>query len=90
METSTILTLARRFIHTATGDEEDHAWQSIARSVNEKAQPEKLAWGRIFGARRAKKKYEKLGKNDHPEIVHMMTAGADDVIVKEKRQQHGL
>lgn len=90
MKLCTILILARRFVYTATGDEEDSAWQSIATLINDKIQPEKYAKGRPWGIYRAKEMYGEIGKDEHPEIVHLMTKGADDVIVKGKMQQYGL
>ena len=90
MKLSTILILARRFVYTATGDEEDSAWQSIATLINERIQPERYAKGRLWGIYRAKEMYGKIEKDEHPEIVHLMTKGAHDATVKGKMQQYGL
>ena len=90
MKLCTILILARRFVYTATGDEEDSAWQSIATLINEKTQPEKYAKGRLWGIYRAREMYRKIGEDEHPEIVHLMTKGAHDASVKKKMQLYGL
>ena len=50
----------------------------------------KYAKGRPFGVYWVKQMYGMVGKDEHPEIVHLMTATADDFIVKEKMQQYGL
>ena len=81
MKLSTILILARRFVYTATGDEEDSAWQSIATLINDKIQPERYAKGRPWGIYRAKKTYGEIGEDEHPEIVHLMTTGVHDAVV---------
>ncbi|KAG7010058.1 hypothetical protein G7Y79_00001g003300 [Physcia stellaris] len=90
MKLCIILILARRFVYTATGDEDDSAWQSIATMINDKFQPERYAKGRLWGIYRTKKMYGEIEKDEHPEIVHLMTKGAHDAIVKRKMQQHGL
>lgn len=90
MKVISILILARRFVHSAINNEEDKAWQSIVSLINERDNFADFLYGRRYDAIRAKETYEMLQSNKNAEIVHLLTAGMDDEVVKEKMQQYGL
>ena len=77
-----LLILARKLIYDDTGDKEPDAWKSIAKLLNERADPKSYKEFRVYNGEGAKDWYNRLQAEENSYIIWWEAIRSLVVIVK--------